>query len=529
MSLERVRGRLPRAPLPEFCAAALVTGALAVFFTVALPPHGDASAHFYRTFLVRRGDFLWDNYWYGGEYPLASYSLLYYLPAALLGNTVVAVAAAVAGSVVFTALALDAWGEDARWAARLYSVFAVEPLLQTEYPFALAVPLLLASLGCLRRGRTRLGALLAALTLGVSPLAFAFLCLAAAGLFLARPRLDRRAVASSLALGFLVLCAGGLSWSFATPWAGYPFPTSALVRILVVSGLGVVLAAAAAPHWSGGGIYAVWGLAGLVGFIVPTPIGANLDRPAFMLVPLLLVPTARLAPRAQVVAAMGVFVVLTFSTGNLQSSLASAFVPHENEVRLWRPVVGFLRRHDSPSFRVEVVPTAGHWEAYFLPRAGIPIARGWYRQLDLAANGLFYARRLSRSSYLRWLRRMAVRYVVLPRAESLDGRGATAEARLLRSGRSGLRLVAQTRAWGYYRLRSAVPLLRPALLGTIRSFGPDRIAGVVHRAGTYVLDVTYMRWWDASPRGIRIARARNGMTILHVPRAGRFRLRADVL
>jgi hypothetical protein len=109
MSLERVRGRLPRAPLPEFCAAALVTGALAVFFTVALPPHGDASAHFYRTFLVRRGDFLWDNYWYGGEYPLASYSLLYYLPAALLGNTVVAVAAAVAGSVVFTALALDAW------------------------------------------------------------------------------------------------------------------------------------------------------------------------------------------------------------------------------------------------------------------------------------------------------------------------------------------------------------------------------------------------------------------------------------
>jgi hypothetical protein len=375
MSLERVRGRLPRAPLPELCAAALVTGALAVFFTVALPPHGDASAHFYRTFLVRRGDFLWDNYWYGGEYPLASYSLLYYLPAALLGNTVVAVAAAVAGSVVFTALAWDAWGEDARWAVRLYSVFAVEPILQTEYPFALAVPLLLASLACLRRGRTRLGALLAALTLGVSPLAFAFLCLAAAGLFLVRPRRDRRAVASSLALGFLVLCAGALSWSFATPWAGYPFPASALMRILVVSGLGVVLAAAAAPRWSGGGIYAVWGLAGLIGFVVPTPIGSNLDRPAFLLVPLLLVPTARLAPRAQVVAAMGVFVVLTFSTGNLQSSLASAFVPHENEVRLWRPVVDFLRRHDSPSFRVEVVPTAGHWEAYFLPRAGIPIAR----------------------------------------------------------------------------------------------------------------------------------------------------------
>jgi hypothetical protein len=226
---------------------------------------------------------------------------------------------------------------------------------------------------------------------------------------------------------------------------------------------------------------------------------------------------------------MGVFLALTLSVHGLQSSVASAFVPHENEVRLWRPVVTFLRRHESPSFRVEVVPTAGHWEAYFLPRAGIAIARGWYRQVDLAANALFYRPHLSRSGYLDWLRRMAVRYVVLPRAESLDGRGATTEARLLGSGRSGLRLVAATRAWSYYELPSATPLLRPAGLGTIRSFGLDRIAGVARRAGTYFLDVTYMRWWDVSPRGLRVARAPNGMTILHISRAGPFRLRAAVL
>ena len=518
-----------RPPRFELCAVALVTGALAVFFALALPPHGDASAHFYRTFLVRRGDFLWDNYWYGGEYPLASYSLLYYLPAALLGNTVVAVAAAVAASVVFAAVSWDAWGEDARWAARLFSVFAVEPLLRTEYPFALAVPLLLASLGFLRRGRTLLGAVFAALTLAVSPLAFAFLCLTAVGLFVARPRLDRPAVVFTFALAFLALCGAALSWSFATPWSGYPFPTSALLRILLVGGLGVALTGATAPAWNGGGIYAVWGLAGVAGFLVPTPIGANLGRPAFLLVPLLLVPAARLAPRAQTVAAMGVFLALTLSTGTLQSSLASAFVPHENEVRLWRPVVDFLRRHESPSFRVEVVPTAGHWEAYFLPRAGIPIARGWYRQLDLAANALFYRSQLSRSGYLDWLRRMAVRYVVVPRAESLDGRGAASEAHLLLSGKSGLRLVAATRAWSYYELRAATPLLRPARLGVIKSFGPDRIAGVVRRAGTYFLGVTYMRWWEASPTGLRVARAPNGMTILHVPRAGRFRLEAGTV
>src|SRR5437588_9648525 len=189
-----------RPPRFELCAVALVTGALAVFFALALPPHGDASAHLFRTFLVRRGDFLWDNYWYGGEYPLASYSLLYYFPAALLGNTIVVVVAAVAASVVFAVVSWEAWGADARWAARLFAVFAVEPLLRTEYPFALAVPLLLASLGFLRSGRTRHGAVFAALTLGVSPLAFAFLCLTAVGLFVARPGPDRRAVVFTPAL-----------------------------------------------------------------------------------------------------------------------------------------------------------------------------------------------------------------------------------------------------------------------------------------------------------------------------------------
>jgi hypothetical protein len=38
-----------------------------------------------------------------------------------------------------------------------------------------------------------------------------------------------------------------------------------------------------------------------------------------------------------------------------------------------------------------------------------------------------------------------------------------------------------------------------------------------------------MRWWDASPRGLRVLRAPDGMTILHVPRPGRFRLRAGTV
>jgi hypothetical protein len=36
----------------------------------------------------------------------------------------------------------------------------------------------------------------------------------------------------------------------------------------------------------------------------------------------------------------------------------------------------FLAAHPAPGFRLEVVPTSNHWEAYYLPRAGYALARG---------------------------------------------------------------------------------------------------------------------------------------------------------
>ena len=49
-----------------------------------------------------------------------------------------------------------------------------------------------------------------------------------------------------------------------------------------------------------------------------------------------------------------------------------------------------------------------------IPRAGFPLARGWYRQIDIAENGALYRDPLSPAGYRHWLRRMAVRYVMLP-------------------------------------------------------------------------------------------------------------------
>ena len=74
------------------------------------PPPGDLPAHLYRTELVRDGVLVWDTFWYAGHYPLLGYSLLYYFPAALVGNDLVALVSVVAAAALFASLAEREWG-----------------------------------------------------------------------------------------------------------------------------------------------------------------------------------------------------------------------------------------------------------------------------------------------------------------------------------------------------------------------------------------------------------------------------------
>src|SRR5207244_593474 len=138
--------------------------------------------------------------------------------------------------------------------------------------------------------------------------------------------------------------------------------------------------------------------------------------------------------------------------------------------RFWRPTLSFLQHHSSPSFRVEVVPTAAHWESYWVPRAGFGLARGWYRQLDVADNAPLYAKHLDGAAYRRWLRSVAVEYVVLP-STRLDPDGGPQEARLVRSGAAGLRLAYRDRVVAIYRLPHPTPLVTGPAKATVLRFG----------------------------------------------------------
>ena len=172
----------------ELLLGGLVTAAVAGLLLAVGPAPGDAPAHLYRTLLVRDRTYVWDNFWYAGDFPLASYSLLYYLPAALFGNLPFVFAAAVVSTVLFAAIALREWGQAALWPSRLFGVLAAAPMFTGLYSYSLGFTAMLATLKALQAGRRWLAALLALLTVGFSPLAFAFLCLVLAAGAVSRPR-----------------------------------------------------------------------------------------------------------------------------------------------------------------------------------------------------------------------------------------------------------------------------------------------------------------------------------------------------
>src|SRR5207249_10117755 len=98
----------------------------------------------------------------------------------------------------------------------------------------------------------------------------------------------------------------------------------------------------------------------------------------------------------------------------------------------WQPAARYFHHHLAPSYRVEVVDTAGHWSAVYLPRAGIPLTRGWFRQDDFPQNEVLYDN-LTGTTYRAWLRSLGVRYVVLTDAPT--DYSAKREALLIRNGR----------------------------------------------------------------------------------------------
>nr|MBA2474988.1 hypothetical protein [Actinomycetota bacterium] len=488
------------------------------------PPAIDAPAHLYRTFLVEQGVHLWDNLWYAGQYPLASYSFLYYLPAALVGNIPLVAAAAVASAALFASVVVREWGAVGRLPALAFGLLAGGPLLTGTYSYGLGLACLLGALRALQAGRLGLAGACAALTLGFSPLAFCFLCLILLAVALGRRHLGRRTlvIAGGLAaLGALELAALALFPAESI----YPFSVLNLLGVLTTSAIGTALASRA-PHGRTLVVFfLLWGAVSLLAFAVPTPIGSNLTRLRFLVFPLaiLTVLLVRFRPRPLALAALALG--FAYNVVPYVTAVARAGDGRASAASFWAPALDYLRVHSTPDYRVEVVQTFDHWEAYRLPRAGFSLARGWYRQLDVAQNPALYGEVLTPTAYRAWLRRLGVRLVLLPRVR-LDELGARREAALLRSGRSGLRPVFESSDWTIYALRRPTPILTGPAPAGLTSVGHERIAGWTARPGRYLLRIRHTPYLRSA--GACLRPAANGMTILETRRAGAFVLHASV-
>jgi len=377
--------------------AGVVAFAITAAFLWFGPPGSDTAAHVYQAWLFRHHGFvLWDNYWYSGRNTFETYSWLYYPLAVVVGIKLLAalsagVAAAAFARVVAYQPAVVAF-------AVVWGAF----VLSGAYPFMLGVAFALLALACTRyepgtylvRGFAFFA--LAALAWAASPLALLLLLVVVAGL--------RRWRAVLLLLPLVALQAV-LVLVFPNP-GQFPFSWQEAVAAALFCVGAIVLT----PGRPIRGVFVAWLALVALSFAFQSTLGENAARLRFVALPLALLalrgrPLALAAPLAVVAAAYNV------------SPLVWSFVKGHDEraehASYWAPAIAFLREHNAPDFRVNALDTVGHWEAVYLPEAGIPITRGWFRQDDFPQNAVLY-HRLDLATYVRWLRERGVEYVLVP-------------------------------------------------------------------------------------------------------------------
>ena len=416
----------------EALAAAGVAAALAAALAWLGPPGSDFAAHLYQSGLFEDHGFgIWNNFWYAGRYSFVTYSLLYYPLAALLGIRLLAVASIATAALAFGVVASREWGPASRWSNRSFAVVWAGRRALRRVPVrarhragaarALGAP-----------GRPS-GALRAAdgARAAASPVAFVLLAVILAGIGLSRAPRRSELVLPLTTLGLATAVELVLLRLF--PAGGrFPFSLPEFAAACVFCGLGILLtwrvAAAGVLRW----MYVVYLVACTAAYLVPSSLGENIARLRYAAIPIAILTLSLRRWRPLPVALFALTLAVAWNLTPLAGSFVKTSADPAANAAYWAPAVGFLRKHLSPSYRVEAVDTVGHWPAAYLPAADIPIARGWFRQDDFPRNGLLYAK-LDRGGYLAWLRSLGVRYVVLPDAP-LDY-SAQAEGALIAAGR----------------------------------------------------------------------------------------------
>jgi hypothetical protein len=500
--------RLSLSPLGKEALIAATLGAAASAALVWLVPlGGDLAAHLYqRTLFLEHGFALWNNFWYAGRYSFVTYSLVYYPLAAFLGIRLLAVLTVTVGAAVFAILVGREWGAAARWSSRTFALAWAAVVLTGEFPFALGIAFALLALSALQRGGRLSFAILVLLVAATSPVALLLLCIVLAGIAVERRRTDPR-FRERVAL-VATICAGELVLWRAFPGGGnYPFSPAEAAAAFTFCGFGLALTwrveAARLLRY----FFLVYTIACAALFVIPIAVLALSLR--------------HWRPRPVVFVAFAL--AFSWNVSSLAATVAASADDPAANASYWQPAVDFLKENLTPSYRVEAVDTAGHWPAVYLARAGIPLARGWFRQNDFPQNRVLY-HSLGSKAYLQWLRALGVRYVVL--SSATPDYSARREQQLLESGESGLRLVFWSRNLAIY----GVPRPQAIVVGRghprVLAFQTAGLLLDIARAGDYRVAVSYSPYW--SPSNGCVSESSDGMVRLHASRPGKVWLRFAV-
>jgi hypothetical protein len=520
---------------PEWLPAVALSAVLAALMLLWDPRVGDLAAQVFHTELFQHaGLAIWNGSWYGGHYTL-NYSLLFPPAAALLGPQVVGMLSVVASSYLFDRLVRDHWGAEARWATLWFAVGVITLLADGQLTFALGVAFGLAALRSLQVGRGALAILAAAACPLASPVAGAFLAgVLVAGAWERGERLNRTALAAgAVAFGLTVVP------NLAFPEPGrFPFVWSSFIAI---------------PIWCAGALFLTWRLdgearlrrvmlgyavAGTAVFLTPNALGGNAVRLGALfggpvLAAILLSHRPLTRPSARVPAWLYTAVLVVTLTGSLYwqftqsvTQVARAVGDPSTSASYFQPAAHWLMDHGGRGTRIEVPPTANHWEsAYLAPK--FELARGWLRQLDTARDGLFYKEgALTEGSYEHWLRNNAISYVALPDAP-LDY-SSKAEAKLIRSVPPYLKERFLSEHWRIFEVTRPKPLVEP--LGTGRAstvrVGPQGFALDVTSPGEFLVRVSFTPYWSIG-RGRGCLLRRGDWTVARTAHTGIFNVDAD--
>ncbi|HEX7297821.1 MAG TPA: hypothetical protein VF257_02365 [Solirubrobacteraceae bacterium] len=475
-----------------------------------MPPSADVAAQEYRAAL---GLVLWDNGWYGGHH-MPGYSVLFPPLASALGARVVGALSAIAAAWAFERLLGAARVERraARVAALWLAAGTAANLVSGRLTFALGVALGLGALLAAVRGR-RLGAgALAVLTALASPVAGAFLALAAVAWWLTA----RRSTAVLLAAGALLPVA---VLALVFPEGGsFPFvPLSFWPALAAVVGVLALVPREARVVRVGAALYAA---ALIASFVLETPMGGNVVRLGSLFAgPVVAAVLWRRDPRA--LALLVVPLLYWQCTAPVDDWVRSGDDPSVHK-SYYGGLLAFLGAQRGGPFRVEIPFTDNHWESRWVA-PHVALARGWERQLDRDRNALFYdGRPLTAARYRRWLDENAVRFVAL--ADAPIDYSAAREAELVRNGLPYLRQVWRDAHWRVFAVAGARPLAAGAASATALEGQAVRLSA--RRAGAVDLRVRFTPYWRIAAGHGCVEEAPGGWTRVRVSAPGPVVLRA---